>query len=148
VAYAASSGDGALAMIHASPSVVAPWDAEDLLEKDAFAGGPDGQGAERWRTHARGDFVVAGSGYPTSQGPTGEPAPPDGAEWAFVTGLVYGRLGPTEVPSDFYESVDRSNNTYRMRAYRSVAMVHDGCLTPGAVMVDTTGGGVIDGGDA
>lgn len=73
-----------------------------------------------------GHRVVVDSGYPGS-GPDGSAAPA-GTSWIYGTGAMFGYRSPIDIPTQFFQSFDRSNNTVRMIAQRTYLLGWDCCL--------------------
>lgn len=72
-----------------------------------------------------GNLVVAGAGY-TGSSPAGvTPAP--GTTWMYGTGQLFMYRGPVKRVATESESLDRSTNTLRMRAYRTYVLGWDCC---------------------
>lgn len=74
--------------IHAGPKVAGLWARDGLLKEVA------GTGARTLQTIIGGHTVVVGQGYAPG---TGLDTTPAGSEWAMVTGVVVGELGPVSV---------------------------------------------------
>lgn len=108
----ADCGSGSLGVLHAPPAVVELWMKGGLIHEDENG---------VLRTGARGDIVVAGSGYSHENGYA-----------AYATGLIEVRLGsPTYVPDTFAEAFDRATNTVTYLLERTAAVTHTGCCVLG-----------------
>jgi hypothetical protein len=124
----ANCGTGARGMIHATAGLVERW------SQLRYVTDVDGV----LQTGGRCDIVVSGSGYPGT-GPNGQPPPGPNEVWAYATGMVVVRLGPTLLlPETFSEAFDRRTNTVTYRGEISASAVHDGCCSF-AVLVDVCG---------
>lgn len=120
----AIAASGARGIIHATPAVVAAWQAMPFDDVEAGV-----------LMTANGNYVVSGSGY-TDVTPTGQSAPGAGEDWAFATGLVYVRRSD-EQRFTLTESLDRSDNTLIVRVERDYLAAFDPCVQAG-VLVDWT----------
>lgn len=111
-------GHGGRGMIHA-PTI---W-VDKLL---AEGGDMVREVGNRLVTTARGDRIVAGTGYPGT-GPGGID-PPDGDVYVYATGPVMYRLSePILFPDSLSEALDRKTNTVEYRAERGAAVYFDPC---------------------
>jgi hypothetical protein len=128
-------GSGGPGIIHATAQLVDEWISLGLVRQSV-----------RWKgdqlyTHLD-NIVVPGSGYDGSA-PSGTPQV--GVQWAYATGMVQIRLAPViDIPRTgddrayMRDATDRSVNTVRVVAERSVLVVWDPCCVIG-VRVDVQG---------
>ena len=72
-----------------------------------------------------GNLIVAGAGY-TGTSPTGT-TPPPGTTWMYGTGQLFMYRGPVRRVAREVESLDRSTNTLKARAYRTYVLGWDCC---------------------
>lgn len=105
------SDGGALGMIHA------PAPVGEMLAVQALQ--PSGN---RFVTKGRGDYVIIGSGYDGTTGPTGEVAVTGTVRWLFASSMISLRLGPAEiVPGTEAQALDRRTNDVELRAEQIAA---------------------------
>jgi hypothetical protein len=72
-----------------------------------------------------GNLIVAGAGY-TGSSPSGTtPAP--GSTWMYATGQIFMYRGAIQTQATETQSLDRSTNTLKMRAYRTYVLGWDCC---------------------
>lgn len=126
-------GGGRRGTIHAPADVASMW---------TYAGAAIKEDGKRLATVAKGNIVVAGSGYPGT-GPVGKTAatPTGNLAWVFATGgQLQLRLTEPEVdppPSEKErDAFNRGNNSFAYRAFRYAAVTFDPCCGPFAVLVD------------
>jgi hypothetical protein len=72
-----------------------------------------------------GNAIVAGAGY-TGTSPSGV-TPTPGTTWMYATGQVFMYRGAIQTVARESESLDRSTNTLKMRAYRTYVLGWDCC---------------------
>lgn len=128
--YAADTGDGLRAMIHATRKTVTLWAKDHLVRREG-----------NLLLTAMDTIVVAGVGYPGTK--TDGTTPTGGDAVAYVTDMVSVRLSPVEIydnPSDGPDGslssfTNKADNTIRMTAFRYAAATFDGCRHAG-VLVD------------
>lgn len=114
----ADCANGSLGTIHAPAGIVQLW-----IEGGALYEDEDG----RLRTVARGDYVIAGSGYAV-----------ESPVVAYATGLVEVRLGkPMLIPDSFSEAFDRATNKVVALGERVAAVTYSGCCVL-SVEIDPT----------
>lgn len=123
----AIAASGSRGIIHATPAVVAAWQAIPFGDTDEL----DNTVLQT----ANGNYVVSGAGY-VGVTPTGEAQPADGESWAFATGLVEIHRSE-EIRFDLRASLDRSDNTLVVRVERDQFAIFDPCVQAG-VLVDWT----------
>lgn len=109
---------GGRGMIHAPVAVASLWGSKAAISENREG---------KLQTVARGDYVVAGSGYPGT-GPGGD-VPPTGAYWVYATsGMTHVRLGPIQsVPVNMRQALNRRTNRVLWTAERTVAATWDNC---------------------
>lgn len=73
-----------------------------------------------------GHRIVVDSGYPGT-GPDGASAPA-ATSWVYGTGAMFGYRGQVMIPTQLYQSFDRTENTVRMIAQRTYLLGWDCCL--------------------
>ena len=113
-------------IIHATPAVVSAWQALPVGEADLD---------DAILQTVNGNYIASGAGYIDAD-PVGGATPGAGESWAFATGLVRVHRGE-EVMFDLRESLDRSDNTWVVRAERDYVASFDPCVQAG-VLVDWT----------
>lgn len=72
-----------------------------------------------------GNQIVAGAGY-TGSSPSGA-APTAGTTWMYATGQLFMYRGPVKEVANEVQSLDRSVNTMKARAYRTYVLGWDCC---------------------
>lgn len=115
---------GRMGMIHATPAIGAAW---QMFPADRQQENP--------LRSINGTPIVLGGGY-IGTDPASGATPAAGQGWAFATGPVEVRLGPTVI-TDIRESLDRSDNSVTFRAERYFLATWDRALQAG-VLIDWT----------
>jgi len=72
-----------------------------------------------------GNLIVAGAGYPGTAPSGTTPAP--GSTWMYATGQIFMYRGTIQTQATEVQSLDRSTNTLKMRAYRTYVLGWDCC---------------------
>lgn len=113
--YLGTTGRGRRGILHVTPSILAGMVAGQTLE---HAGGI-------WLT-PMGNIVSADAGY-TGASPAG--VAPTTSQWAYVTSMMYLRLGQVQSLTDeLYQQIDLSVNTRRYVAWRPALIEWDECV--------------------
>lgn len=113
--YLGTAGRGRRGIIHVTPSVLAGMMSAYVIEK---AGGV-------WLS-PMGNIVSADAGY-TGASPAG--VAPTTSQWAYVTSMMYLRLGQVEhLGDELFQQIDLSVNTRRYVAWRPALIEWDECV--------------------
>ena len=107
---------GQRGMIHATPRVVALWEAANMLHREG-----------NLLLTVNDHIVVAGSGYPGNT--PADAAPAAGSSYAYATEMVFGVRGEIQAFGDQPEQVDlvTQANTIRAYVYRPVILWQSEC---------------------
>lgn len=122
-------------VIHATAATVLLWKAARIIEIETR----QINGIEQdVLVDAFGNIVIGGAGYDGSS-PDGTIDPSGRTAWAYATGPVEVRVGPTYiVPDNTAEALDRKTNDIEWRAERTAAAAFDPCCLYG-INVDLCG---------